>query len=114
MNHFLSVISVKAVRIGTPVKVRENLREATVEAQMERHPLLQQLRNVGARQSPLALEMEKTIWKSVIYVRTFKLICHMNLFKDAEVICATCIGSGVSSLSDLYFPVVIVDGKCLL
>ena len=34
---------VRAVRLGQPVKVRENLRLATVDAQMEEHPLRRDL-----------------------------------------------------------------------
>jgi regulator of nonsense transcripts 1 len=36
-------LGVRAVRLGQPVKVREELREATIDALMERHPLLRSL-----------------------------------------------------------------------
>ena len=36
-------LGVSAVRLGQPVKVRESLREATVDAQMESHPLRRDL-----------------------------------------------------------------------
>ena len=34
---------VNAIRIGRPVKVRENLRDSTLDAKMEAHPLAQDL-----------------------------------------------------------------------
>lgn len=98
----------KALRLGRPVKVRPELRKATLESQVEAHHLKEHL-------DVLRLELQKANVGSNNYksIRdqiqsTERLMVH-DIMKSAQVICSTCIYAGDPMLRGTYFPIVIID-----
>ena len=95
---------VRAVRLGQPVKVRENLREATMDARMESHELNRDLveeieRNEklsrkikgmrGGKEKGLAHRDLSKGWKEV---RRIERQIRDDILDRAQVLCCTCIG----------------------
>jgi len=111
---------VKAIRIGQPVKVRENLRDATMAAKMEEHHLrddvdvLLKLNEDLTRRLPSMKGKEKGIahrdvnrgWKEI---RRIENQMRDDIIDHAEVICSTCIGAGHLLLESRRFPLVLMD-----
>ena len=112
---------VRAVRLGQPVKVREDLREATMDAEMERHPLRKDLlehlelneklaRRIkgmrGGKDKGLAHRDLSRGWKEV---RRIEAQMRDDILDKAQVLCCTCIGSGHDLLDGRNFPRVLVD-----
>ena len=117
----LLAIGVRAVRLGQPVKVREDLREATMDAEMERHPLRKDLlehlelneklaRRIkgmrGGKDKGLAHRDLSRGWKEV---RRIEAQMRDDILDKAQVLCCTCIGSGHDLLIGRRFPRVLVD-----
>ncbi len=113
-------LGVSAVRLGQPVKVRESLREATVDAQMERHPLRRdleehlELNEKLARRIPGMKGKEKGLahrdlnrgWKEV---RRIERQMRDDILDRAQVLCCTCIGVGHQLLDGRRFSRVLLD-----
>lgn len=112
---------VRTVRLGQPVKVRENLREHTMDAEMERHPLRKDLlehlelneklaRRIkgmrGGKDKGLAHRDLSRGWKEV---RRIESQIRDAILDKAQVLCCTCIGSGHDLLDGRNFPRVLVD-----
>ena len=113
--------SVRAVRLGQPVKVREGLRDATVDAMMEKHPLRKDLiENIelneklarkirgmrGGKEKGLAHRDLKRGWKEV---RRIEGEIRDDILDRAQVLCCTCIGSGHELLDGRKFLRVLID-----
>ena len=113
-------LGVSAVRLGQPVKVRESLREATVDAQMENHPLRRdleehlELNEKLARRIPGMKGKEKGLahrdlnrgWKEV---RRIERQMRDDILDRAQVLCCTCIGVGHQLLDGRKFTRVLLD-----
>ena len=113
-------LGVSAVRLGQPVKVRESLREATVDAQMESHPLRRdleehlELNEKLARRIPGMKGKEKGLahrdlnrgWKEV---RRIERQMRDDILDRAQVLCCTCIGVGHQLLDGRRFARVLLD-----
>tara|TARA_A100001388_G_scaffold127990_1_gene94835 strand:- start:3230 stop:5179 length:1950 start_codon:yes stop_codon:yes gene_type:complete len=113
-------LGVSAVRLGQPVKVRESLREATVDAQMESHPLRRdleehlELNEKLARRIPGMKGKEKGLahrdlnrgWKEV---RRIERQMRDDILDRAQVLCCTCIGVGHQLLDGRRFSRVLLD-----
>ena len=113
-------LGINAVRLGQPVKVRESLREATIDAKMQNHRLrrdldvILELNEDLARRIPgmkgkdkgLAHRDLKNGWKDA---RRIEQQMKDDLLDKADVICATCIGSGHIVLDGRRFPRVLID-----
>ena len=113
-------LGVKAVRIGRPVKVREHLRQATLDAQIEHHPMQEELRFIREQNDELRRSLKGLKGKDKGMAhrevnRNFKEIRSLEgsmisaVLDGAEVICATTIGVGHKLLKDRRFPVVLMD-----
>lgn len=113
-------LNINAVRIGRPVKVREHLRDATLDAQIENHPLQEEIRFIREQNDDLrrTLSSLKGKEKGMAHRdvnRNFKEIRQLEgnmisaVLDGAEVICATTIGVGHSLLGERRFPVVLMD-----
>ena len=113
-------LGVSAVRLGQPVKVRESLREATVDAQMESHPLRRDLEEHLELNEKLARRIsgmkgkEKGLahrdlnrgWKEV---RRIERQMRDDILDRAQVLCCTCIGVGHQLLDGRKFTRVLLD-----
>ncbi len=113
-------LGVGAVRLGQPVKVRESLREATVDAQMEDHPLRRDLEEHLELNEKLARRIsgmkgkEKGLahrdlnrgWKEV---RRIERQMRDDILDRAQVLCCTCIGVGHQLLEGRKFTRVLLD-----
>ena len=113
-------LGINAVRLGQPVKVRESLRESTIDAKMQNHRLrrdldvILELNEDLARRIPgmkgkdkgLAHRDLKNGWKDA---RRIEQQMKDDILDKADVICATCIGSGHIVLDGRRFPRVLID-----
>ena len=114
-------LGVRAVRLGQPVKVREGLREATMDAMMEKHPLRKDLidhlelneklgRKIkgmrGGKEKGLAHRDLSRGWKEV---RKIEGQMRDDILDRAQVLCCTCIGSGHEILDGRRFSQVLID-----
>ncbi len=113
-------LGVKAVRIGRPVKVREALRDATLDAQLEYHPLQEELEYIRDENNELRRGLSKLKGKEKGLTHrdiknNFKEIRRIedemvaSVLDSAEVICTTTIGSGHRILGNRKFPIVLID-----
>ena len=111
---------VKAIRLGQPVKVRENLRDATMAAQMAEHHLredvdtiiglnegaMRRLPSLNGKEKGLAHRDINKGWKEV---RRIENQMRDDILEHAQVICATCVGAGHLLLDSRRFPLVLLD-----
>ncbi|MEC8873888.1 MAG: AAA domain-containing protein [Candidatus Thermoplasmatota archaeon] len=117
----LLVRGVRVVRLGQPVKVREALRDNTMDAMMESHPLRKDLvehldlneklsRRIkgmrGGKDKGLAHRDLSRGWKEV---RRIEAQMRDDILDKAQVLCCTCIGSGHELLDGRRFPRILVD-----
>ena len=113
-------LGVDAVRLGQPVKVREGLRDMTIKARMEQHPLYEDLETVLElneklqRRLPGMKGKERGLghrdlargWKEL---RRIERQIRDDILDRAAVICATCIGSGHNLLAGRRFTRILID-----
>lgn len=113
-------IGIKAVRVGQPVKVRAGLRQASVKARVEEHPLQEEVRELIGLQESLARRIPslkgkerglahrdlKLGWKDV---RKLEDEMTNDVLDSAEVICSTCIGIGHQMLQNRKFTNILID-----
>ncbi|GLC67816.1 hypothetical protein PLESTF_000610500 [Pleodorina starrii] len=113
-------LGLRAVRVGQPVKVRESLRDATLDARILAHPGLEaienmqtQLRDMRARLPSLRGRDRGLGHRDVSLmgrrVREMRSEMMADILKGADVICSTCVGAGGDQLQDLSFPLVVLD-----
>ncbi|MBC89014.1 MAG: hypothetical protein CMB12_07060 [Euryarchaeota archaeon] len=116
----LLAIGVDAVRLGQPVKVRESLRDATLDARMERHRLQKDLKAIIDLNESLARKISglkgkekglahKDLNRGWSDARRIEQQMKEDILNTATVICATCIGSGHDVLDGRRFPRVLID-----
>ena len=116
----LLALGVKALRIGRPVKVREQLRSATLDAVLENHPMQEELAFLRDEQRELrkALPSLRGKEKGLMHrdininhkeIRRMEDVMTASVLDEAEVICATTIGCGHRLLESRKFPIVLMD-----
>jgi regulator of nonsense transcripts 1 len=113
-------LGVKAIRFGRPVKVRENLRDATLDAQVSRHPkqdeiafireetdaMKSKLHDLKGKEKGLA---HRDINKNYREIRELEQRITDDVLSSAEVLCTTNIGAGHFTLSNRKFSIVLID-----
>jgi KaiC/GvpD/RAD55 family RecA-like ATPase len=113
-------LGVKALRVGRPVKVREALRSATLDALLEDHPKQEELSFLQdelrkfKRELPSLKGKDKGMMHRDINInhkeiRRLEDEMTASLLDEAEVICATTIGAGHRLLERRKFPIVLMD-----
>ena len=113
-------IGVNAVRIGKPVKVRESLRNNTLDALMDQHPLQEEIEyikdiNDGLRKNLTSLKgkekglTHRDIKNNFKEIRQLEHNIVSSVLDGADVICSTTIGAGHHILRDRKFPIVLID-----
>ncbi len=111
---------VKAVRIGRPVKVREGLREATLDAILETHPKQEDLAGVRDEHDALRKGIgslkgrerglaHKDLSSLRREIQRLEQDMVDSVLDGAEVVCSTTIGSGHRILGRRRFPIVLLD-----
>ena len=113
-------LGIRAVRLGQPVKVRESLREATMDARMEEHPLRRDLdhwlesneklgrrvKGMKGKEKGLTYRELSRGWKEV---RRIESQMRDDILNRSQVLCCTCIGSGHELLDGRRFSRVRID-----
>ncbi|WVQ79928.1 hypothetical protein IAT38_002029 [Cryptococcus sp. DSM 104549] len=108
---------VKALRIGQPLRVREDLREWTLEQRAKQHPLYWKV-EYFARERGKILELKgegltaEDREKLDIFRKRMSVSRHFmerDLLVDADVICTTCLSATSYMLSSIDFPFVFLD-----
>ena len=113
-------IGVEVVRIGRPVKVREELRVATLDSMVDEHPdreevkmmiddvmsLRRELPQLKGKARGLAHRDISLGWKEI---RKLEARIINEILDRSEVICTTCIGAGHPILGERNFPHVLID-----
>ena len=113
-------LGVDAIRFGRPVKVRESLREATLDAKIASHPkqdeiafikeetdaMRKKLHDLKGKDKGLA---HRDINKNYREVRELELKITDEILNNAQVLCTTNIGAGHFSLSKRKFSIVLID-----
>lgn len=113
-------LGVKALRVGRPVKVREALRSATLDAVLENHPKQEELAFLQDEQRELRKSlpslrgkekglMHRDINHNQREIRRLEDEMTASVLDEAEVICATTIGAGHRLLTSRKFPIVLMD-----
>ena len=113
-------LGVKAVRIGRPVKVRESLRNATLDALIEDHPLQEELTFIRDENDELRKSLSnlrgkekglthRDIKNNFKEIRRIENEMTASVLDNAEVVCATTIGSGHQILGNRKFPIILID-----
>ena len=113
-------IGVNAVRIGKPVKVRESLRNSTLDALVEQHPVQDEIEYIKSQNEDLRKSLNslkgkekglthREIKNNFRDIRRLEDNVVASLLDNAEVVCATTIGAGHHILGDRKFPIVLID-----
>ena len=113
-------IGVNAVRIGKPVKVRESLRNSTLDALVDNHPLQDEIEYIKSQNDDLRKELNslkgkekglahRDIKNNFKDIRRLEDNVIASLLDGADVVCATTIGAGHHILGDRKFPIVLID-----
>jgi len=113
-------IGVKAIRFGRPVKVRENLREATLDAQVSRHPKQDEIAFIREENEAMRSKLHdlkgkerglahRDISKNYREIRELEQRITDDVLANAEVLCTTNIGAGHFTLSKRRFSIVLID-----
>ncbi|KAL6763891.1 P-loop containing nucleoside triphosphate hydrolase protein [Haematococcus lacustris] len=111
---------VHAVRVGQPVKVREALRGATLDARLLGHPLQADIAQAAAEQREHRRRLPSMRGRdrglghrdAALMAKRLRALRHEmmeEVLQGADVICATCVGAGSEQLADLSFPLVVLD-----
>lgn len=113
-------LGVKALRVGRPVKVRETLRSATLDALLEDHPKQEELtflqdelrkfrKDLPSLKGKDRGMMHRDISINQKEIRRLEHEMTASLLDEAEVVCATTIGAGHRLLESRKFPIVLMD-----
>jgi hypothetical protein len=113
-------IGVKAVRFGKPVKVRESLREVTLDALSAKHPKQDEIAFIQEEMDGIKAKLNdlkgkerglahRDINKNYREIRDLESRIINDVLSGAEVLCTTNIGAGHFTLQDRKFPIVLID-----
>ena len=113
-------LGINAVRIGKPVKVRENLRKATLDYNINNHPLNEELEIIQDENRAIQIQLpklrgkekglaHKDIHRNQKEIKNIERRITEEILGNAEVICCTNIGAGHHILGERKFPIVLID-----
>ena len=113
-------LDVKAIRLGRPVKVRENLREATLDAQVSRHPKQDEIAFIREENDAMRAKLHdlkgkdkglahRDINKNYREIRELEQRITDDVLASAQVLCTTNIGAGHFTLANRKFSIVLID-----
>ena len=113
-------LGVRAVRFGRPVKVRENLREATLDAIVSKHPKQDEIAFIREETEGIRSRLHdlkgkdrgmahKDISKNYREIREIEQRITDDVLSSAEVLCTTNIGAGHFTIANRKFSIVLID-----
>ena len=113
-------LGVKAVRFGRPVKVRESLREATLDAKVSSHPKQDEINFIREETEGIRSKLHdlkgkdrgmahKDINKNYREIRELEQRITDEVLSGAEVLCTTNIGAGHFTIANRKFSIVLID-----
>ena len=113
-------LGVNAVRFGRPVKVREHLREATLDAKISVHPKQDEVAFIREENEMMQAKIKdlkgkerglahRDINRNYKEIRELENRIIDEVIGEAEVLCTTNIGAGHFTLSNRRFPVILID-----
>ena len=113
-------LGVKAVRFGRPVKVRESLREATLDAKVSSHPKQDEINFIREETEGIRSKLHdlkgkdrgmahKDISKNYREIRELEQRITDDVLSGAEVLCSTNIGAGHFTIAKRKFSIVLID-----
>ena len=111
---------VKALRIGRPVKVRDSLRDATLDAHIDNHhrqdelnslrddfrELNRKMSTLKGKEKGLAHRDSRSMLRQI---KNMEREIVNDVVEQAQVICATTIGCGHHIISSKKFPIILID-----
>ena len=113
-------LGVNAIRFGRPVKVRESLRDATLDAQVSIHPKQDEIAFIREETEGVRAKLHdlkgkdkglahRDINKNYREIRELEQRITDEVIDNAEVICTTNIGAGHFTLNNRKFSIVLID-----
>ena len=113
-------LDVKAIRLGRPVKVRESLREATLDAQVSSHPKQDEIAFIREENDAMKSKLHdlkgkdkglahRDINKNYREIRELEQRITDDVLASAQVLCTTNIGAGHFTLANRKFSIVLID-----
>ena len=113
-------LGVKAIRFGRPVKVRESLREATLDAKVSSHPKQDEISFIREETDGIRSRLQdlkgkdrgmahKDINKNYREIRELEQRITDEVLASAEVLCTTNIGAGHFTIANRKFSIVLID-----
>lgn len=113
-------LGVNAIRFGRPVKVREHLREATLDAQVAAHPKRDEIEFIREENAAIKAKLSdlrgkekglahKDINRNFKEMRELEQRIIDEVLGGAEVLCTTNIGAGHFTLANRRFSTVLID-----
>ena len=113
-------LGVRAVRFGRPVKVRESLRESTLDAIVSNHPKQDEIAFIREETEGIRSKLHdlrgkdrgmahRDISKNYKEIREIEQRITDEVISNAEVLCTTNIGSGHFSIANRRFSIVLID-----
>ena len=113
-------LGVNAIRFGRPVKVRESLREATLDAQVSSHPKQDEIAFIREENDAMRAKLHdlkgkdkglahRDINKNYREIRELEQRITDDVLGNAQVLCTTNIGAGHFTLANRKFSIVLID-----
>ncbi len=113
-------LNVNAVRFGRPIKVRENLRDATLDAIVSSHPKQDEIRFIQEENDAMRSKLNdlkgkdrgmahRDINRNYREIRDIEQRIVNGVLDSAQVLCSTNIGAGHFTLASKKFPIVLID-----
>ena len=113
-------LDVNAIRFGRPVKVRESLREATLDAQVSSHPKQDEIAFIREENDAIRSKLHdlkgkdkgfahRDINKNYREIRELEQRITDDVLGNAQVLCTTNIGAGHFTLANRKFSIVLID-----
>lgn len=113
-------LDVNAIRFGRPVKVRESLREATLDAQVSSHPKQDEIAFIREETDAIRSKLHdlkgkdkgfahRDINKNYREIRELEQRITDDVLGNAQVLCTTNIGAGHFTLANRKFSIVLID-----
>eukprot|EP01120_Amphizonella_sp_Union-15-10_P016554 TRINITY_DN878_c0_g1_i1.p1 TRINITY_DN878_c0_g1~~TRINITY_DN878_c0_g1_i1.p1 ORF type:complete len:735 (-),score=165.04 TRINITY_DN878_c0_g1_i1:86-2290(-) len=111
---------INALRLGSPTKIREGLRENTLENKTRNHHLQHKvvtlqnyIKNLNIEIAKVAHDyqqgLRRELFKAKNDLNTLKRHITKEVITGCSVLCSTCIGAGDPQIADYCFPLVVID-----